>query len=288
VFKTTRGTAILAGALLAAAGFGAGMAGQAHAAGTISANAVANGAGAAATFDAATSTWTLVSPHAGTNGSAQVDLINPGTATTAPTMTVDHEGAGNPRWVIEFHNGTYLVGYPAAGDNVSTLSWTLEPGGKAEPDYTHALADAQAGGSDDQVTAAFVVEDVGNPDTTVHLTNVTYDGQAVVKFVPPPVVPYVYGGHTVSVGYNDAVVAWKERCGLAQQRQQVRAGLDLRAGLRRLGPERPDQSWVGTRRVHLRSLGQQCEPGLPPWPEEGRLPVRPARRASHRVLRARQ
>jgi len=172
------------------------------------ANAVANGTGSAASF--ANGTWTLNSGH-GTGGSAQVDLVSPGTSTVEPTMTVDHQGAGNPRWVIEFHNGTYLFGYPAVGDNVSTLIWTLEPGNTAEPDYAHALAAAQAGGSDDSVTAAFIVEDTGNLDTAVNLTNVTYNGNAVVpQPAPPAPVPYVYGGHDVSVSYNSAVVGWNE------------------------------------------------------------------------------
>lgn len=160
------------------------------------AKAVANGAGSASSYDSGT--WTLNSGH-GPGGSAQVDLVNPGTATTAPTFTADKELAGNPRWVVEFHNGTYLFGYPAAGDNASTLTWTLEPGGKAEPDYAHALADAQAGGSDSQVTAAFIVLDTGNPDAVVNLTNVTYDGNAVVPQPAPVAEPYLYGGHATVI-----------------------------------------------------------------------------------------
>lgn len=171
-------------------------AGAAHAATPQYANAVANGAGSAASY--ANGTWTLDSGH-GTGGSAQVDLIHPGTAVTAPTFTADHEQAGNPRWVIEFHNGDYLFGSPAAGANASSLSWTLEPSGKAEASYAAALADAQAGGADDSVTAAFIVMDTGNPDTTVNLTNVTYNGNAVV---PQPAIspkPYLYGGHAIFV-----------------------------------------------------------------------------------------
>jgi hypothetical protein len=189
----------LAAAPLAALGGLMFSAGAAHAATVQYANGVANGTGATASFG--NGTWTLDSGH-GPGGSAQIDLVSPATATAEPTMTVDHQGAGNPRWVIEFHNGTYLFGYPAAGDNASKLSWTLEPSGKAEPDYATALKDAQAGGADDQVTAAFIVEDTGNPDTTVNLTNVTYNGEAVVQYVAPPppaAKPYLYGGHAVDI-----------------------------------------------------------------------------------------
>lgn len=186
-------------------GIGAIAASQADAASVQYANAVAHGTGATAAF--ANGTWTLDSGH-GVGGSAQVDLVNPGTATTEPTMTTSSEAAGDPRWVIEFHNGTYLFGIPANGANSSKLAWTLEPAGTAETDYAHALAAAQAGGSDDQVTAAFIVQDTGNPDTTVNLTNVTYDGLAVVP--QPAPIPYVYNGGVVSVTYNTGVVSWNE------------------------------------------------------------------------------
>lgn len=181
--------------------------GAAHADTVQYANGVAFGAGASASF--ANGTWTLDSGH-GTGGSAQVQLIHPGTATTAPTFTASTEFAGNPRWVIEFHNGDYLFGYPPAGANESTLSWTLEPGGKAEPDYATALKDAQAGGSDDSVTAAFIVLDTGNPDQTVSLTSVTYDGRSVVQATPPAPKPFVYGGHVITVNNNRATVGWSE------------------------------------------------------------------------------
>lgn len=174
------------------------------------ANPVANGAGAHASY--AAGTWTLDSGH-GVGGGAQVDLVKPGTAVTAPAFTADHEQAGNPRWVVEFHNGDYLFGYPAAGANESSLNWTLEPGNHVEPSYAAALAAAQAGGSDDQVTAAFIVNDTGNPDTTVNLTGVTYNGRAVVpagKPAPHPVPrPHLYDGHVMTVNNNDAQIGWK-------------------------------------------------------------------------------
>jgi hypothetical protein len=187
---------------LALAGF---TATAAHAATPQYANGVAHGAGATASY--ASGTWMLNSGH-GAGGSAQVDLVSPGTATTAPTFTASTQYAGNPRWVIEFHNGDYLFGNPPAGANQSTLSWTLEPAGKAEPDYATALKDAQAGGADNQVTAAFVVLDTGNPDVTVNLTNVTYDGNAVVP--QPAAVPHVYNGHVITVNNNRATVGWNE------------------------------------------------------------------------------
>jgi hypothetical protein len=157
------------------------------------ANGVANGAAATASY--VNGTWTLDSGH-GTGGSAQVDLVKPGTATTAPTMTTSNESAGDPRWVIEFHNGCYLFGIPANGANSSTLAWTLNPSGTAETSYANALTAAQACGADDQVTAAFIVQDTGNPDTTVNLTNVTYDGNAVV---PEPAYTILYDGHGATI-----------------------------------------------------------------------------------------
>jgi hypothetical protein len=156
------------------------------------ANAVANGAGAAATFATSTSTWTLDSGH-GTGGSAQVDLVKPVTATTEPTFTADNEQAGNPRWEIFFHNGCSLEGNPPVGANQSVMSWMLNPGGKAEPDYATALKDAQACGADSAVTAAFIVMDTGNPDTTVNLTKVTYNGNPVVTYT------ILYDGHGTTV-----------------------------------------------------------------------------------------
>jgi hypothetical protein len=90
---------------LAAAGTIWGSTAAAHADTVQYANPVANGAGATAAY--ASGTWTLDSGH-GAGGSAQVDLVHPGTATTAPTMTTSSEAAGDPRWVIEFHNGDYL------------------------------------------------------------------------------------------------------------------------------------------------------------------------------------
>ena len=181
----------------------------------INANGVAYSAatGAAASF--AGDTWTLSSGH-GVGGGAQIDLINPGTATTAPTFTADTEYAGNPRWVIEFHNGNYLFGNPAAGSNASNLNWTLEPGDHSEANYAAALTAAQAGGADDQVTSAFIVLDIGNPNVTVHLTDVTYNGHAVVQ--GPKIVfgipPFLYGGHVISVNNNRVQVGWNDGPGV--------------------------------------------------------------------------
>jgi hypothetical protein len=182
---------------LAIAGMAWGSTAAAHAAPVQYAHAYASGTGATSAY--ANGTWTLDSGH-GTGGSAQVDLVKPGTATTAPTMTTSSEAAGDPRWVIEFHNGDYLFGIPANGANPSTLAWSLEPAGTAEPDYAHALAAAQAGGADDQVTAAFIVQDTGNPDTTVNLTNVTYNGNAVVPAPAYAPETILYDGHGTTAG----------------------------------------------------------------------------------------
>jgi hypothetical protein len=228
--------AALAASVLVGTGAALAAGGPAHAAPVQYANGVASGAGALASY--AFGTWTLDSGH-GTGGSAQVDLVHPGTAATAPTFTADHEQAGNPRWVIEFHNGDYLFGYPPAGANESALSWVLEPAGTAEPSYAAALAAAQAGGADDQVTAAFIVMDTGNPDTTVHLTNVTYNGNQVV---PAPVHvphPYVYNGHVITVSQHNAVVGWSDsKFGWPSPNHCVRVyvyGFDRPAGQAHIG-----------------------------------------------------
>jgi hypothetical protein len=176
---------------------------SASAAGAQYANGAAHGAGAAASY--ASGTWTLDSGH-GPGGSAQVDLVKPGTSAVAPTFTASTENAGNPRWVITFHNGDYLFGYPPAGSGKSVTTWALEPAGMTEPSYAAALAAAQAGGLDDQVTGAFIVNDTGNPDATVHLTDVTYNGEDVV---PSVARSFLYGGHVIMVSNNRAELGWK-------------------------------------------------------------------------------
>jgi ricin-type beta-trefoil lectin protein len=176
--------AALSVAALATAG-SAVFAGGADAAASQGANGVVYGtpdASSTASYSTANNSWTLDSPSS-SGASAQVDLVKPAqltSASPAPTFTASTEAAGDPRWVIEFHNGDYLFGYGTSGSNESVSTWVLEPQGKTEPSWSAAMADVNAGGADNSVTAAFIVMDSGSPDVSTTLTNVTYNGEAVV------------------------------------------------------------------------------------------------------------
>ncbi|HEX6453157.1 MAG TPA: ricin-type beta-trefoil lectin domain protein [Trebonia sp.] len=171
--------AALSVAALAAAGSAA-LAGGADAAASQGANGVTYGTGGTpqAAYDATANSWTLESPTS-TGASAQVDLVRPAEPTSAPSFTATAYSAGDPRWVIEFHNGCYLFGTPTA-PNSSTFTWAENPGGAQSTDWATALAWAQSCGTDDQVTAAFIVDDTGSGGVPTTLTNVTYNGEAVV------------------------------------------------------------------------------------------------------------
>jgi hypothetical protein len=113
--------------------------------------------------------------------SAQVDVVNPpaDAPATAPGFTTDKEGAGAVRWVILFHNGQILNGSPdTAADSTNPADWTWNaPLAGVSGSYMTALAAAQAGGSDDWVTAAFIVYDASANLGPVTLTDVQYNGQ---------------------------------------------------------------------------------------------------------------
>jgi hypothetical protein len=124
--------------------------------------------------------------------SAQIDLLNvSGTQapTTAPTfVSSPAPTGGDPRWVIEFHNGCYLFGQnPATGSG--GLTWYLEPSGTLEASYSAALTAAQACGGDDTVTAAFIVTDAGEPGVAFTLTDITYNGTVTVEASTPAPTP---------------------------------------------------------------------------------------------------
>ena len=92
---------------------------------------------------------------------------------SAPTFTSSPaQSAGDPRWVVEFHNGCYLFGDGTADH------WAVNPGGAQDVSYATALADAKACGQDNWVTAAFIVADAGNHGIAYHLTNIQYNGQS--------------------------------------------------------------------------------------------------------------
>jgi len=206
-------------AALTVGGLSIGLAPLAHAATpTIGANANAYGTGSTAAWNASGTAVTL-DPSNASGASAQVDLVKPPApaAANAPTLTASSASAGDPRWVIEFHNGDYLFGeLPTGATSQSTLTWSLEPAGTAETSWAAALAAADAGGTDNQVTAAFVVDDAGYPGTAVTVSNITYNGEAVVPYVKPVPVPrpHLYGGHVITVNNNDAQIGWKDGPGV--------------------------------------------------------------------------
>jgi hypothetical protein len=197
-------------AAVTAGGLSMGLAPLAHAATTIGANANAYGSGSTSAWNASGTAVTLDSSNAA-GASAQVDLVRPPapSAEAAPTMTASSASAGDPRWVIEFHNGDYLFGQlPNGTASQSTLTWSLEPAGKAETSWAAALAAVGAGGTDNQVTAAFIVDDAGYPGTAVTVSDITYNGEAVVPYVKPAPRPHLYGGHVITVNNNDAQIGW--------------------------------------------------------------------------------
>lgn len=145
--------------------------------------------------------WTdanTVRMSTGPAGAAYVDVQNVvGTSApvSAPSFTESAGGAGSPRWVIEFHNGDYLFGYPAAGGSAAVDTWVCNPGGAPTTDYATALKACQPG-FDDWVTAAFIVEDISSgANSTTTVAGIQYNGRiananATVK------LSYVCGGYT--------------------------------------------------------------------------------------------
>lgn len=206
--KKLIGTAAIA---LAAGGSGLGLAGTAHAAGTIAAKAVAYGTGSVAGWDG---NAVQLDPSSASGASAQLDLVKPpaASATVAPTMTASSAKAGDPRWVIEFHNGNTLDGALPAGSNESALTWTVNNAG-TYASYAAAYAKAAPAGSDDQVTAAFIVDDAGYAGVAVTVSDITYNGEAVVPYAPPA---YLYGGHVVpgSLLPTRAEIGWRDGPGV--------------------------------------------------------------------------
>jgi hypothetical protein len=130
-------------------------------------------------------------------------------------MTASSASAGDPRWVIEFHNGDYLFGQlPNGTTSQSTLAWSLEPAGKAQASWAAALTAVGAGGGDNQITAAFIVDDAGYAGTAVTVSNITYNGEAVVPYAKPAPRPHLYGGHVITVNNNDAQIGWTDGPGV--------------------------------------------------------------------------
>ncbi len=203
---------------LTAGGLSMGFAPLAHAATTIGANANAYGSGSTAAWNTSGTAVTL-DPSKASGASAQVDLVKPPapSAAEAPTLTASSASVGDPRWVIEFHNGDSLFGeLPNGTAPQSVLTWSLGPASTPES-WAAALAAVDAGGADNQVTSAFIVDDTGYAGTAVTVSNITYNGEAVVPYVkpaPPAPRPHLYGGHVITVNNNDAQIGWKDGPGV--------------------------------------------------------------------------
>ena len=152
----------------------------------------------------ATSTGSAVVLTAGSTAgdSAQVQVVNAAslpTPTTAPAFTSSPAAsAGDPRWVIEFHNGQILN-----GDTVN--GWNCPLASVNSTTYAAALAACQAGGLDDQVTAAFIVADSGNAGIAYTLTGVSYDG---TTFIAPKVAFALPTGLTGSGTASSVTIKW--------------------------------------------------------------------------------
>ena len=177
----------------------------------IQANATAYGAGSVAAWNGDSSV--TLDPSSASGASAQVDLISPPApyAMIPPTMIASSASAGDPRWVIEFHNGNYLFGTLPTGTQQSALCWTLEPSGTPEPTWQAALAAAAPAGEDDQVTAAYIVDDAGYAGTRVTVSDISYNLRLVVPYTPPA---YTYGGHVVSKSPTRVELGWKDGPGV--------------------------------------------------------------------------
>jgi hypothetical protein len=205
-------------AALTAGGLSVGLSPFAQAATTIGANANAYGSGSTAAWNASGTAVTL-DPSSASGASAQVDLVKPPapSAAEAPTMTASSASVGDPRWVINFHNGNVLWGeLPNGGTPQSTISWYLNHSNTAETSWSAALAAAAPAGEDDQVTSAFIVDDSGYAGKAVSVSGITYNGEAVIPYVKPAPAPrpHLYGGHVITVDNNDAQIGWKDGPGV--------------------------------------------------------------------------
>jgi hypothetical protein len=143
-----------------------------------------------ATWDASGNPVLTAGTDAGTSAQVQIKNVH-GTQlpTTEPSFTASASGGGDPRWVIELHNGQYLFGYPY---QPAATRWSVNPGGNQNTDYATAVAAAEAGGSDNYITAAFIVDDQGgNSLGAVTLTGVQYNGETLAA-------PVVFSGGIVN------------------------------------------------------------------------------------------
>jgi Putative Ig domain len=171
---------IVAGAAVAAILGGSGVALAASTAANASTSAaplqvtlVANG-DSTAVFNSTGEPVLTAGTDSGTSAQIQVNSPSATAPATAPTFTSSPaSSAGDPRWVVEFHNGCSLFGYGTSS------GWSVNPGGPQSVDYATALSDAEACGADDNVTAAFIVVDAGDPGVPTSFSAVQYGGQTL-------------------------------------------------------------------------------------------------------------
>jgi hypothetical protein len=182
---------------------------------TIGATANTHGQGSSAMWNKFGNAATLRSGNS--NGAfAELDLVKPPMPSTnkAPTLTGSSAKNNSPRWVIQFHNGASIWGtLPNSNSPKSTLSWWLEPGNHHESSWSAALSAAHAGKSN-PVTAAYIEVDNAYANTSVTVSNMSYNGWAVVRYVKPVKHPYLYGGHVITVNNNRAEIGWKDGPGV--------------------------------------------------------------------------
>ena len=183
------GSAALGSAALGSAALGS----AANATVEQGANGVIYGTGGTpqASYDASNNTWTLESPTS-PRASAQIDLVNPANVaipgqglggpgiSDGPSFKASAVSGGDPRWVLEFHDGCSLVGTPTAA-NSSGLTWSEEPGGSQGTSWADAFTWlGVACGADAQVTAAYIVDDTGANGVPTTLSDVMYGSENVV------------------------------------------------------------------------------------------------------------
>jgi hypothetical protein len=194
-----RNVAVTIGAVVLAAGSGAAaFGGAASAAVSQGANGVIYGSGGTpqASYDAASNTWTLESPTS-PGASAQIVLVNPANVaipgqgvggpdiSDGPTFKASAVSGGDPRWVLEFHDGCSLVGTPTAA-NSSDLTWSAEPGGSQGMSWADAFTWLEDGGNgcgaDAGVSAAYIVDDTSSNGVPTTLSDVMYGTENVVPY----------------------------------------------------------------------------------------------------------
>jgi hypothetical protein len=168
---------MLLGALALAAGvsWGSALAASATTVPQLSVSLYSNG-DSTAVWDTNGNPVLTAGTDSGTSAQVQVHGVHGTQApTTEPAFTASPAAsAGDPRWVMEFHNGQYLFGSDT--NTPAATRWDVNPGGPQGVSYATALAAANAGGLDNYLTSVFIVADAGNHGITYTLTNIQFGG----------------------------------------------------------------------------------------------------------------